>query len=131
MSAAHNFDPRSQDLNTETILIINDAATAGAIEDDILRDIEPQNSWVVGPRAVSPVVGFLAFLPDRVLSTALGIQKGDAYNAKQLEQNLHGNRRSSDVSSLYMNRGYMLFRAQPEVRVVEGGILLVEALEKA
>ena len=66
---SHNFDPRSKNLNTESILIINDAAVAGAIEDDILRDTEPQNSWVVGPRISSPVVSFLVFLPDRVLST--------------------------------------------------------------
>ena len=61
--------------------------------------------------------------PDHVLSAALGLQKGDIYDSEQLEQNLHGNKRSSDVSSLYMNRGYMLFRVQPEVRVVEGDSL--------
>ena len=65
---SHNFDPRSKNLNTESILIINDAAVPGAIEDDILRDTEPQNSWVVGPRISSSLVGFLVFLPDRVLS---------------------------------------------------------------
>lgn len=61
--------------------------------------------------------------PDEVLSAALGVVPGDVYNAERLEQNLHGNKRSSDVSSLYMNRGYMLFRLQPEVRVVEGDSL--------
>ena len=61
--------------------------------------------------------------PDRVLSTSLGIESGDVYNADRLEQNLYGNRQSSDVSSLYMNQGYMLFRVQPEVRVVEGDSL--------
>ncbi len=60
---------------------------------------------------------------DDVLSAALGLQKGDVYDSEQLEQNLHGNKRSSDVSSLYMNRGYMLFRVQPEVRIVEGDSL--------
>lgn len=61
--------------------------------------------------------------PDRVLTAALGITPGEPYNAKRLDQNLYGNSRSSDVSSLYMNRGYMLFRVQPEVRVVEGDSL--------
>ncbi len=55
---------------------------------------------------------------DETLTQALGIQKGDVYNSDRLEQNLYGNRRSSDVSSLYMNRGHMLFRVEPEVRVV-------------
>ncbi|MFQ5568578.1 MAG: outer membrane protein assembly factor BamA [Rhodothermales bacterium] len=61
--------------------------------------------------------------PDGVLSAALGIEKGDVYNQKKLDQNLYANRRSSDISSLYMNRGHMLFRVQPEVRVVEGDSL--------
>ena len=61
--------------------------------------------------------------PDHVLSTALGVQKGDVYDSEQLDQNIHGNKRSSDVSSLYLNRGYMLFRVQPEVRVVDGDSL--------
>ncbi len=60
---------------------------------------------------------------DNTLTSALGISKGDIYNSDRLEQNLHGNKRSSDVSSLYMNRGHMLFRVQPEVRVVEGDSL--------
>ena len=61
--------------------------------------------------------------PDRVLSNALGVESGDVYNGERLEQNLYGNKQSSDVSSLYMNRGYMLFRVEPEVRVVEGDSL--------
>ena len=60
---------------------------------------------------------------DQVLSASLGVETGDAYNAKRLEQNLLSNQQSSDVSSLYMNRGYMLFRVQPEVRVIEGDSL--------
>lgn len=61
--------------------------------------------------------------PDEVLSTALGVKSGDTYNAKRLDENLLSNQQSSDVSSLYMNRGYMLFRVQPEVRVIEGDSL--------
>ena len=61
--------------------------------------------------------------PDEVLSGALGLTPGDVYNSERIEQNLHGNKSSSDVSSLYMNQGYMLFRVQPEVRVLEGDSL--------
>ena len=60
---------------------------------------------------------------DAVLSNALGIDEGDPYNATRLQQNLYGNRRSTDVTGLYMNQGHMLFRVQPEVRVVEGDSL--------
>ncbi len=61
--------------------------------------------------------------PDEVLSSALGVESGDVFNSERIEQNLHGNQSSSDVSSLYMNRGHMLFRVQPEVRVLEGDSL--------
>jgi len=60
---------------------------------------------------------------DENLANALGVEPGDVYNGERLEQNLYGNRQSSDISSLYMNRGYMLFRVEPEVRVVEGDSL--------
>ncbi len=60
---------------------------------------------------------------DRALSSALGIEPGETYNAERLEQNLYSNRQNSDVSSLYMNQGYMLFRVQPEFKVVEGDSL--------
>ena len=61
--------------------------------------------------------------PDELLSGALGVESGDAYNGERMSQNLYGNKQTSDVSSLYMNRGYMLFRVEPEVRVVEGDSL--------
>ena len=55
--------------------------------------------------------------PDEALTLALGFAPGDPYNNKKLEQNLHGNPRSTDVASLYYNRGYMRFNAQPTVSV--------------
>ena len=61
--------------------------------------------------------------PDQVLTSALGVESGDVYNSDRIDKNLHGNSSSNDVSSLYMNRGHMLFRVQPEVRVVEGDSL--------
>lgn len=57
---------------------------------------------------------------DAFLTQSLGFEEGDVFNTQQLEQNLYANRRSSDVSSLYLNRGYMRFQVQPTVRVVEG-----------
>lgn len=60
---------------------------------------------------------------DAFLTQSLGFEKGDVYNSQQLEQNLYANRQSSDVSSLYLNRGYMRFNVQPTIRVVEGDSL--------
>lgn len=47
MIGSHNFDPRSEEFNTENGLVVWDAAFAQALEALIRRDIEPQNSWVV------------------------------------------------------------------------------------
>jgi len=56
--------------------------------------------------------------PDRVLTESLGLNEGEPYNGKKLEENLYQNKRSSDISSLYMDRGYMRFNVQPNIRVV-------------
>jgi outer membrane protein insertion porin family len=55
--------------------------------------------------------------PDEVLNQRLGFVKGQAYNAKQLQENLYGSGKDSDVSSLYYNSGYMRFGVQPEIAV--------------
>lgn len=47
---SHNFDPRSDNYNTESGFIVHDAAFAAALRAVILRDTEPQNSWVVARR---------------------------------------------------------------------------------
>ncbi len=60
---------------------------------------------------------------DELLTSALGVKSGDAFNSERIDQNLYGNSSSSDVSSLYMNRGHMLFRVEPEVQVIEGDSL--------
>jgi len=52
------------------------------------------------------------------LNTLLGISKGDIYNQKVLETNLMYNPNGFDVSSMYMDDGYLFFRVSPvEVRV--------------
>lgn len=69
---------------------------------------------------------------DEVLRRSLRISKGDPYNKSLLEENLKYNPSGTDVSSLYMDNGYLFFRAVPvevavendsidiEVRIIEG-----------
>lgn len=47
---SHNFDPRSDNYNTESGLIIHDRAVAELVRGAILGDIEPQNSWTIAKR---------------------------------------------------------------------------------
>ena len=52
------------------------------------------------------------------LNRVLGIRRGDVYNQELLEQNLTYSEGGYDVSSLYMDDGYLFFRVDPvEVRV--------------
>lgn len=54
---------------------------------------------------------------DALLTQRLGFVKGDAYNSKQLQENLYGAGKDDDVSSLYYNSGYMRFGVQPTISV--------------
>ncbi len=52
------------------------------------------------------------------LGAILGINKGDVYNTKELEKRLNYNPNGADISSLYMDDGYLFFHVDPvEVRI--------------
>jgi outer membrane protein insertion porin family len=53
-----------------------------------------------------------------LLAERLGINKGDLYNKTKLEERLFMSQTGDDVSSLYLDNGYLSFSAEPvEVRV--------------
>lgn len=57
------------------------------------------------------------------LSNVLGINKGDVYNSELLETRLQFSQDGRDVSSLYMDNGYLFFKVDPvEVAVAEDSI---------
>ncbi|MFO7997557.1 MAG: outer membrane protein assembly factor BamA [Bacteroidales bacterium] len=61
--------------------------------------------------------------PSEVLDEVLGMGKGDLYNQKLLETNLFMNIDGLDVSSLYLDDGYLFFNLDPvEVRVENDSI---------
>jgi phosphatidylserine/phosphatidylglycerophosphate/cardiolipin synthase-like enzyme len=57
----HNFDPRSENYNTEGAVIIEDPVFAERLAQSILRDVHPDNSWVVAPRQKAPVLSGLNY----------------------------------------------------------------------
>jgi phosphatidylserine/phosphatidylglycerophosphate/cardiolipin synthase-like enzyme len=57
----HNFDPRSENYNTESAVVIDDAAFAQALAASIRRDTSPENAWVIAPRAKPPVLSGLDY----------------------------------------------------------------------
>lgn len=67
---SHNFDPRSEGLNSENGVIIRDAGFAAALKRAIRHDIGPDQSWVVAKK------------PDRGLLTP--INQGIEYVSERL-----------------------------------------------
>jgi outer membrane protein insertion porin family len=50
--------------------------------------------------------------PDAFLAQRLGLKKGDVFNYEKFQENLKGNKDQTDISSLYMNSGYLTFNAE-------------------
>ena len=49
---SYNLDPRSENLNTEVGLLVEDEPFARALQAEIERDMRPENSWVIARRAL-------------------------------------------------------------------------------
>lgn len=52
------------------------------------------------------------------LSRILGIKRGDVYNPSLLERRLQMDPNGNDVASLYLDDGYLFFRAEPVEKIV-------------
>lgn len=61
--------------------------------------------------------------PDVILSQILNIKKGDVYNLEKINRKLNYDPVGGDISSLYMDNGYLFFNVTPvEVQVVNDSI---------
>jgi outer membrane protein insertion porin family len=60
------------------------------------------------------------------LSGVLGINKGDVYDQAELESRLYMSATGNDVSSLYMDDGYLFFQVNPVETAVEGDSIDIE-----
>ena len=61
----------------------------------------------------------------KVLDSILAIKKGSVYNSDQLQKKLNYNPTGLDVSSLYLDNGYLFFSVDP-VEVVDGDSIDIE-----
>jgi phosphatidylserine/phosphatidylglycerophosphate/cardiolipin synthase-like enzyme len=53
---SHNFDPRSDDYNTESMLLIEDPDFAALLSGSIRNDMLPENAWAIAPRETLPAL---------------------------------------------------------------------------
>ncbi|MGE5356325.1 MAG: outer membrane protein assembly factor [Deltaproteobacteria bacterium] len=63
---------------------------------------------------------------DEVLNRVLGIQKGDIYNSELLDKRLKFSLDGRDISSLYMDKGYLFFRVDPNEIAVDSARIDIE-----
>jgi len=61
----------------------------------------------------------------KYLSDRLGVQKGDVYNPEELDKKISGIP-GGDISSIYMDDGYLYFRIDPTEKAVDGDSIDVE-----
>ncbi|GAB3345839.1 phospholipase D family protein [Lysobacter tyrosinilyticus] len=57
----HNFDPRGDNYNTESAVVIEDPTFAHALAESIRRDTKPENAWVIAPRDKPQVLSGLDY----------------------------------------------------------------------
>jgi outer membrane protein insertion porin family len=60
------------------------------------------------------------------LTQVLGIQKGDVYNQELMEQRLRFSQDGRDISSLYMDDGYLFFNVEPTEVAIAGDSIDLE-----
>lgn len=63
---------------------------------------------------------------DATLTKILGIKKGEAYNKAALDERLNGSAAGNDISSLYLDDGYLSFYPNPIETAVEGDSIDLE-----
>lgn len=61
-----------------------------------------------------------------ILSKLLGIKKGDPYNTQLLEQRLYQDPIGGDISSLYLDDGYLFFQVKPREVSIDGDSIDIE-----
>lgn len=57
----HNFDPRGDNYNTESAVVIEDPVFAKALADSIRRDMAPANAWTIARRDKPPIFSGLEY----------------------------------------------------------------------
>ncbi len=62
----------------------------------------------------------------KTLAEVFGIKKGDTYDQSELEQKLFMNPNGNDISSLYMDEGYLFFNVNPVETMVTGDSIDLE-----
>lgn len=106
-----------------------DAAILG---DSIWKDEKDRLHLLVNIHEGAPyTIGTINWIGNSIYSTELlqkmlGMEKGDAYNRPLLEERLLFSESGTDISSMYMDRGYLFFQIEPIEKGIEGEVIDLE-----
>lgn len=103
---------------------------AEILEDTLIYDEEDEQIDVrikiyEGPKVYVRNIDFKGntIYTGNILSKRLGFDKGDVYDTKKFEMNLNANEDQTDVSSAYLDNGYLMARFDPQInRITEDSV---------
>jgi outer membrane protein insertion porin family len=136
-----NFDRKKFEKDKELIVKFyrkNGYRDAGIISDSLIyfndnKDMRILMEVYEGPQYKIRNIEWVGntVYPDALLNQRLDFSPGDVFNYEKFEQNLRGNERQNDVSSLYLDNGYLTFNIRPsEVKVAEDSIDVIIRVEE-
>jgi outer membrane protein insertion porin family len=99
--------------------IVKDTVTYTDDKKGLILDIYVEEGPKYHIRNITWIGNTKDFATTQILNTTFGVKNGDLYSAKKINERLNYSQDHSDVSSLYLDRGYLSFRAQLEEQVVQ------------
>ncbi len=104
---------RNASIDTDSVIDVNEELVSIKMKIDEGKKFYYRNIKWVGNTVYS----------DTILGQVLGIESGEVYNPEEMSKRLNYSPTSSDVTSLYMDDGYLFFSVEPvEVQVDEDSI---------
>jgi outer membrane protein insertion porin family len=103
--------------------IVKDTITYTEDKKGLILDIYVEEGPKYHIRNISWIGNTKDFATTDILNTTFSIKKGDLYSAKKINERLNFSQDHTDVSSLYLDRGYLSFRAQMEEKVVQPNLV--------
>ncbi|NTU52486.1 MAG: outer membrane protein assembly factor BamA [Chlorobiaceae bacterium] len=99
--------------------ILKDEISYSADKKSLMIDIfvEEGQKYQIG--AITWIGNTKDFATTAILDETFGLRKGDIYSAKKINERLNFSQDHTDVSSLYLDKGYLSFRANLNEQVVK------------
>jgi outer membrane protein insertion porin family len=116
MSYYYNQGNRDIVINTDTLFLNTDSLL------ELKLVIEEGRKYYFGDITWSGNIKYR----DSLLSAVLGIYKGEVFDQSALERQLYANQNGQDISSIYMDNGYLFFQVNPIERKIYNDTIDIE-----